>query len=182
MIPSMLDTTALLYVERQFSLWGSLLIVGVLLIPFFLAWIVSVYENRLLYWFSEGREVLSKGQIIGSVISATSFPVFWISFGLLGTSALFGDMIGMASIVDGTARPSPTQTLVYIPLTLALSCASVAYLHALLFRRALADAPAVRRLFLKWVVWLNVVAQGVILALLWAVLYLFPDLVNKALQ
>ncbi len=176
------ELLTLLYTERQFSLGGSLLIVAVLLIPFFIGWAVSYYENRLLWYFSEGRELLTKGNLIGSVISATSFPVFWISFGLLGVSALFGDQIGLANIVDGTARPSTTQSLVYVPLTVLLSCLSVAGFHRWAYRGKLVEYPAERALFLRWVVWLNVVAQIIMLAMLWAVLYLFPELVNLALQ
>jgi hypothetical protein len=173
---------ALLYVERQFSFAGSLLIVAVLLVPFFIGWLVSYYENRLLWYFSEGQEILTKGNLIGSVITATSFPIFWISFGLLATSALFGEHIGMANIVDGTARPGAVQGMVYIPLTLILSCLSVAGYHYWAYRDKLADQPELRRLYLRWVIWLNVIAQVIMLAMLWAVLYLFPELVNMALQ
>lgn len=171
-----------LLAQRQFSLWGSLLIVAVLLVPFFIAWAVSVYENRLLWWFSEGREVLTKGNIIGSVLSATSVPCFMISFGLLGVSALFGDAIGFADMVDGRAVPSATQVAVYLPLTLLVSVVGVVVLRRLAYRRKLAEAPELRPLFLRWVLWLNVVGQVLILGFLWAVLFLFPELVNLALQ
>lgn len=176
------DLAVFLLAPRQFSVAGSVLIVVVLLVPFFVAWAVSVYENRLLWWFSEGREVLTKGNIIGSVMISTSVPCFMISFGLLGASALLGDAAGVAEIVEGTARPSATQVAIHLPLTLIGSIGLVVWLRLWAYRRKLAAQPEVRRLFVRWVVWLNVIAQVVVLALLWAVLFLFPDLVNLALQ
>jgi len=175
-----LDLTLL--TQRQFSPLGSLLIVAVLLVPFFIAWAVSVYENRLLWWFSEGTEVLTKGNIIASVMSATAIPCFMISFGVLGVATLFGDTIGFAEMVDGTARPSATQTAVYLPMTVLVSIVGVLLLRRLAYRKKLPNSPETRGLYLKWVMWLNVVGQVLMLGFLWGVLFLFPELVNLALQ
>jgi hypothetical protein len=175
---------AAILTERTFSMAGSLVVVAVLLVPFFFAWLVSVYENRLLYYLSEGAEVLTKGNIIASVMTSTAIPCFMVSFGLLGVSALFGDRIGFSDFDPAAQQvtPSLSQALIYIPLTLAVSIGAVVWIRRVAYRKKLAARPEDRAVFLKWVFGLNVLGQVLILGLLWTVLFVFPSLANVPIR
>ncbi len=169
--------TLLNTVERSFSLAGSLLVIGSLTFPFVLAYLVSVYENRLLCYFSEGKELLSKGQIIGSVLSSGCVPLFFLSFGLLGLAKL-SDVLGFTQDTNASPFESLSYTLIAFVFAALCSVFFTVLLHLRLLRSKLQDDLALHKLFRRWLIALNVTAQLFIQILFWATLWIFPNLVN----
>ncbi|MCA8939425.1 MAG: hypothetical protein KDB07_06445 [Planctomycetes bacterium] len=169
--------------SRSFSIGGSGLVIASLLVPFFVAYLVSVFENRLLYYFSEGRLILTKGNLVGSVISTTVVPFFMISFGLLVVSQWLGEDFQIPELAPGEFPvPTAKQALVYIPLTIIASMLLVGLIHRAIVARKLADTPSVQRLLNRWVFGLSMVSQVLIVGFLWAVLFLFPAQANTQIN
>lgn len=166
----------LLTSERQVSLGGSLLVMVALLAPFGLAYVISVYENRLLYYFSEGKEVLPKGQLITSVLSTVMYPLIAMSFGLIGVAKLFSQ-IGFEDVALKDERPT-WAWLMYIGITLVLSLALITWSRHRASKRWFKENLPLQRLYRRWLWWLAWVGQVILLTFFWLMIAIFPQLTS----
>lgn len=165
--------TSIQATQRQVSLEGSILVVLALLAPFGLAYLVSVYENRLLFWFSEGEHVLPKGSLIGSVLSTVMYPLLSMSFGLFGVAHLVELGLDEEALASGD-KPAWAYA-VYVIFTLVFSLATITWSRHRMAKKWFQDNLPLQRLYRRWLWWVSWTAQVLLLTFFWLLIAFFPE-------